>query len=203
MLNRLSAAIFATIVSTSASAGALQDAVELCSDPLTTGPEKLEQLPAYLWQSVTDPSTGPLVDFARSIVISFTGGMDDLEARFAAADQLAGNFAAMLETGQVTLWTRDGAILAVSLATTAEGGEHLGCYFAGPESTDIEQYWATYGPPETLPEIESIGLRFDESAMRFDPDVTYQMFSMWGRLTSDPQRTPLTDSYRLERLQQP
>jgi len=39
------------------------------------------------------------------------------------------------------------------------------------------------------------------TAFRFNPDVEYQMYSTWTRLTSDPLRTPLTDAYRLERIE--
>jgi len=184
-------------------AGPMADAVDICSDPLTTGPEKLDLLPANQWQQVSDPESAPLIDLATAQIIGFTQGMPNLEERFAAAPVLADNFANMARAGQVTLWTRDDAILAVSFAQTPDGGEHLACYFASPPTDDLSTFQQRYGGPENLPELELIATRFDETAVRFNPDITYQMYSAWTRLTSDPARTDLTDSYRLERVQQP
>jgi hypothetical protein len=201
---RISAAALLAIALTGpVSAGALVDAVDLCSDPLTTGPEKLERLPMAGWTQELDPASVPLLDLATANIIGFTIGMENLEERFAAAPVLAGNLERMALDGQITLWTRDGAVLAVGIGPTAEGGEHLACYFAGPPTSELDDIQASYGGPEILPELELIALRFDETAIRYDPEITYKMFSNWTRLTSDPARTGLTDGYRLERVQQP
>ena len=185
-----------------APAQTLNGVVDLCSDPLTDGPTKLDRLPSLGWESrAADPAV--LNGLATAIVLGFTSGMPDLEERFALAPQLAGNFDQMIASGQVSLWANGGAVLAVSIAITAEGTEHLGCYYASPPSDDTLAQMERYGPPEDLPELELIAKRFEETAMVFDPDRNYQMYSTWTRLTSDPARGPYTDAYRLERIEQP
>jgi hypothetical protein len=62
----------------------------------------------------------------------------------------------------------------------------------------------TYGEPTEIPELEIIGARFNEDAFTFNDDQTgkhaYIMYSSRTRITSTPARGPLTDGYRLERL---
>ncbi|MDG1115780.1 MAG: hypothetical protein P8N72_01445 [Flavimaricola sp.] len=197
----LSAAILALWAGV-APAQTLNGVVDLCSDPLTDGPTKVARLPGLGWDSApVDPAV--LNGLATAIILGFTSGMPDLEERFALAPQLADNFDQMINTGQISLWANGDAVLAVSIALTPEGTEHLACYYASPPSDDTLAQMERYGPPEVLPELELIAKRFDETAMAFNPDRNYQMYSTWSRLTSDPPRGPYTDAYRLERIEQP
>ncbi|WP_373356074.1 hypothetical protein [Pseudoroseicyclus sp. CXY001] len=186
-----------------AAAAGLEPVMTLCSDPMTTGPQKLERLPAIGWQQLAEPDGDKLLDLATAHVMGFTQGMDDLEARFALASELAGNFASVMAGGTITLWTQGEAVLAFAVAETPEGLEHVSCYYAAPPDDELFALSAAYGAPEELPDLELRALRFDETALAFNPDRVYQMISTWTRLTSDPPRTELTDAYRLERVQQP
>ncbi|WP_372838420.1 hypothetical protein [Phaeovulum sp.] len=182
-------------------AGTMSEVVDICSDPLSTGLQKRDLFAISGWAPLASDATPALTDLATALVIGFTMGMPDLEERFGLASVLAGNFAAMTDKGAMTLWSRDGAVLALNIDKTPEGGEHMACYFAMPPSDETFEIARVYGEPEVLPELELMAVRFDETAIRFQPDVEYQMFSTWTRLTSDPLRTPLTDAYRLERIE--
>jgi hypothetical protein len=203
MLKPFAAALLLSVLAGPVLAGALADAAELCSDPMTTGPEKQERMLRYGFTPAEPDPQGALGDLAVAHILPFTAHLPDLESRFAAAPELAGNFAAMIQAGSISLWQREGALLAFAINQTAEGTEHVSCYFAGPPTDDLMAMINRYGEPEVLPDLESIALRFDETAVNMRTNTSYQMISIWSRLTSDPQRTPLTDAYRLERIQQP
>ncbi|MBI1417673.1 MAG: hypothetical protein GC146_10670 [Limimaricola sp.] len=200
MKKALASIVFCAIAG-AAQAGPMTDVVNLCTDPMTTGPEKVARLPDMGWAPIEADPTGPLADLSTALIIGFTNGMPDLESRFAAAPRLAGNFATMTTQGQASVWSQGDAVLAITIAQTDAGGEHLGCYFANLPSDELMDWMSKYGGPETLPALELIALRYDETAMRFSPDITYKMYSTWTRLTSDPARTRLTDGFRMERVQ--
>ncbi|MGZ9812182.1 hypothetical protein ACXN5S_17100 [Pseudoroseicyclus sp. H15] len=191
-----------TAMAAPVAAQVLEPVVDLCSDPLTNGPEKLARLPALGWAEAA-PEAERLHDLALVHILGLTSGIPDLEERFAQTDVLAQNFANMIGAGQITLWQNGEALLAFSVAATPQGTEQVSCYYAGPPSDETFQIASRYGEPEELPELELRALRFDETAMTFDPDRTYLMYSTWTRLMSDPPRGPLTDGYRLERVEQP
>ena len=180
-------AIFAPVM---LSAQVMAPIVDLCQDPVTSGTMKIEALPRLGWTaSQHDPDA--LLALATALVIGFTNGIPDLEDRFSKAPVLVENFENLMQDGQVTLWKNGDAILAVSIAETPEGGEHLACYFASPKTDETLQQIAKYGEPELLPELELIAYRFDETVFTLNPDIEYKMFSSWTRLTSPPARGPL------------
>ncbi|MBE2276851.1 MAG: YdeI/OmpD-associated family protein [Rhodobacteraceae bacterium] len=197
------AAVVLSLFAAPVLAGPMREATEICSDPMTSEPRKNEILPARGWETAPIDEAGGLTDLAMALIIGFTNGMPDLAERFAAAPRLAANFATLAEKGEVRLWQKDGALLAVSIAKTPEGREHLGCYLAMPPDDETLDLMREYGGIEELPELELLARRFDETAFRTTPDATFAMVSSWTRQTSDPARTPLTDGYRLERVEQP
>ncbi len=197
------ALILLSLSAVPAVAGPMREATKICSDPMTSGPRKNEIFSAQGWETAPIDETGGLTDLAMALIIGFTQGMPDLTERFAAAPLLAANFAKLAELGEVRLWQKDGALLAVSIARTPEGREHLGCYLAMPPDEETLDLMREYGGIEELPELELMARRFDETALRMNPDATFVMVSSWTRQTSDPARTPLTDGYRLERIEQP
>lgn len=203
MLKPFAALLLSAVLAGPALAGALEDASALCSDPMTTGPEKREQMLRYGFTPAEADPQGALGDLAIAHILPFTNGMPDLATRFAAAPRLAANFAAMIEEGSISLWQREGALLAISIGQTPEGTEHVSCYFAGPPSDDLRAMFDRYGEPEDLPHLETLALRFDETAINMQTETRYRMVSIWSRLTSEPPRTPLTDAYRLERIEEP
>jgi len=140
----------------------MSDVVAICSDPLSTGPQKRDLFAISGWTPLASDAAPVLTDLSTALVIGFTAGMPDLEERFGLASVLAGNFATMTDKGAMTLWSRDGAVLAISIDKTPEGGEHLACYFAMPPSDETFEIARVYGEPEVLPELELMAVRFDE-----------------------------------------
>ncbi|WP_333818027.1 hypothetical protein [Tabrizicola sp.] len=203
MLKPFAALLLSAVLAGSALAGALEDASALCSDPMTTGPEKREQMLRYGFTPAQADPQGALGDLAMAHILPFANDLPDLEARFAAAPVLAGNIARMIAEGTISLWQREGALLAFSIGQTPEGTEHVTCLFAGPPSDDLQTMFGRYGEPEDLPHLETLALRFDETAINMQTETRYRMISIWSRLTSDPPRTPLADAYRLERIEEP
>lgn len=201
MVKALATALLCAVLAGPALAGPMTEAAEICSDPMTTGPEKRERLPQLGWTPAPVDEAGTLTDLAVAHVIGFTRGMTDVNERFARAPLLAASFARLAGDGAITLWQKDGALLALSIARTAEDTEHVGCYLAMPAGDETLALIDAHGGPEVLPDLELVAARFDETAMNMRDDIRYRMYSTWTRLTSDPQRTPLTDAYRLERVE--
>ncbi|MEB8388642.1 hypothetical protein OO012_15550 [Rhodobacteraceae bacterium KMM 6894] len=183
------------------SAQSMKRVAELCSDPMTTGPQKLTLFEAEGWIRQDKSSLSAVTAIANAHIASFTAGMEDWNSRYAAIPQLAGNFTRMIDDGAISLWTRDAAYLAISIQQTETGGEHLACYFAGPEDPDTLEVMARYGTPETEPEQGLTIIRFDESAFVMNPERNYELFSVFSRHQAYPEfATP--DGYRLERVEQ-
>ncbi len=175
---------------------------DICSDPMTTGPQKAPVLEAEGWTRQDKSSIPAVTAIANAHIASFTVGMEDWESRYRAIPQLAGNFTTMIDSGNIDLWTKGAAYLAVSVQQTPEGGEHLACYFAAPESPETLEVIARYGTPEEFPDQGLTAIRFDETAMVMNPERSYKMYSTYSRHQSYPElATP--DGYRLERIEQP
>lgn len=183
------------------SAQSMKRVAELCSDPMTTGPQKLTMFAYEGWTRQDKSSLAAATAIANAHIASFTVGMEDWAGRYRNIPGLAGNFTRLIDDGSISLWTKDAAYLAISILQTEAGGEHLGCYFAGPENPETLEVMAEYGTPETEPEQGLTVIRFDESAFVMNPERTYQLFSVFSRHQSYPEfATP--DGYRLERIEQ-
>ena len=195
-------AVLACLLATPLHAGSMARVAEICSDPMTTGPQKAVVLAADGWARQDKSSLPAVTAIANAHIASFTTGMPDWESRYRAIPQLAGNFIQMIDDGSVVLWIKDDAYLVVSVQQTPEGGEHLGCYFAAPADPGTLDIMARYGPPEEVPDQRLTITRFDETAMVMDPERSYRMFSIFSRHYSYPEFTH-PDGYRLERIEQP
>lgn len=189
-------------VGQTARAQSMIEVAEICSDPMTTGPQKLPRLAAAGWVQGDGSNAEAINLLATAQIATFTAGMTDWAQRYGAIPELAGNLTNMINGGSVTLWTRQDAILAVSIQPAPESGEHLACYFAGPEHPETLELIARYGTPETIPEQNLTILRFDESAFVMDPAREYRMYSVFSRHQSSPEFTH-PDAYRLERITEP
>ena len=174
---------------------------EICSDPMTTGPQKSITLDADGWAKQDKSSLKAVTAIANAHIASFTTGMDDWADRYAAIPQLAGNFTRMIDGGDIELWAKGDAYLAVSVQQTPDGGEHLACYYAGPQDPDTMEVIAKYGTPEEIPDQGLTTIRFDETAMVMDPVRNYKMFSIFSRHQSYPEFAH-PDGYRLERIEE-
>ncbi|QIE46802.1 hypothetical protein G5B38_15425 [Pseudohalocynthiibacter aestuariivivens] len=201
-LRVLSLMVAATLFAAPLHAQSMSRVAEICSDPMTTGPQKGIVLEADGWTKQPKSSLPAVTAIANAHIASFTAGMKDWTNRYAAIPQLAGNFTTMIDAGDVALWTKGDAFLAVSIQQTPEGTEHLACYFAGPENPETPEVMARYGTPEEFPEQGLTAIRFDETAMVMDPERNYQMYSFFSRHKVHPDfATP--DGYRLERIEKP
>lgn len=185
-----------------AQAQSMTDVAEICSDPMTTGPEKLPRLAAAGWVQGDQGDTDAIALLANAHIATFTAGMDDWAQRYNAIPQLADNLTNMIAGGTVTLWTMEDSILAVSIQTAPANAEHLGCYFASPARADTLDMIARYGEAETVPDQNLTILRFDETAFVTNPDREYRLYSSFSRHQTYPEFTH-PDAYRLERVRQP
>lgn len=176
---------------------------ELCSDPMTMGPQKLSVLRAAGWDEA-DPATAAIDGLARVHIPTFTGGIADFDQRLALAPELAGNLRNMVASGGATLLTLNGHYLAVLINETTAGTEHLTCLYAAPPMDAIFTMMQRYGTPDDQTYPRFTVLRFDETAIVMNPDRSFEMVSVWSRLDLPPDATdPLTDAYRLERIESP
>ncbi len=185
-----------------AHAQTMSEVADLCSDPMTTGPQKAPLLEAAGWARQEKSSIAAVNAIANAHIASFTAGMEDWASRYGAIPQLAGNFIRMIDGGDIDLWTKGDAFLAVSIQQTPEGGEHLACYFAGPQNPETMEVMARYGTPEEFPDQNLTVIRFDETAMVMDPARSYTLYSSFSRHHTYPEFT-YPDGYRLERIEQP
>ena len=184
------------------SAQSMKRVAELCSDPMTSGPQKLIMLDSEGWERAEKATIPAVTAIANAHIATFSTGLGDWPARYSKIPALAGNFTTMIDSGVVSLWTKGDAYLAVSIQQTQDGGEHLACYFAGPENAETMEIIESYGTPETDPEQGLTITRFDETAFVMNPERSYKLFSVFSRHQSYPElATP--DGYRLERVEQP
>lgn len=174
---------------------------EICSDPLTSGPQKLPMLEAAGWVRQGEASIAAVHAIANAHIASFSTSLPDWPSRYAAVPQLAGNFIRMIEGGTVSLWAKGEAYLAVSIQQTPQGTEHLACYYAGPKNPETIEIIAGYGAPMVEEAQGLTMLRFDEIAIVTDPEGSYKMYSTFSRHQSDPDFAH-PDGYRMERVQE-
>lgn len=203
MLTRaiLTLALTAATSASPATAQTLDPIVKICTDPLTTGPQKLDSLPDLGWIK-TVPSDENLLNLVTAHMMGFNFGMPSLDAHYSRAPMLVQELKDMMTQGSATLWTSGDAVLAITIDKVAKGGEHLTCYFASPPHEQTLQHINRLEGAETLPHLELIARRFDETVATVNPEKEYKMYGLWARITSDPARGPLTDSYRLVRVEQ-
>lgn len=182
-------------------AQSMSNVADICSDPLTSGPQKLPMLAAAGWVKQDESSIAAVHAIANAHIASFTTGLPDWPSRYAAVPQLAGNFITMINSGAISLWTKGEGFLAVSIQTSPEGTEHLACYYAGPENPETLEIIARYGAPQVFEDQGLTILRFDETAMVMNPEGRYKMYSTFSRHQSNPDFAH-PDGYRLERVQE-
>jgi hypothetical protein len=179
------------------------DVSDICSDPLSAGDRKRAMFQAEGW-TMADPATAPIDGIARVHITTFTGGINDFQARLDLAPQLAGNLRNMIATGGADLLTLNGHYLAILINETDAGLEHLTCLYASPPNDALFDIMLRYGTPDDQTYPNYTVLQFNETAFVMDPDRTYEMVSIWSRLDLPLSATDtLTDAYRLERVETP
>ncbi len=183
------------------SAQSLTAAVDHCSNPMTSGPTKIATMADSGWVAVENPQIDHFTALAASVGPTFIGDLPLPETK-SQVPQIASALADAHANGILTLYQQGEALLMIGVSPQPDTGlEHVTCLFAGPTTDEVATYWQQYGPEEEAPLLGRKVLLFTGSVMNVRDDITYTEFQNWSRVPSD--LSPLTDSYRYERLQNP
>lgn len=177
----------------------LEQAIAACTDPMTGGEEKLTLLAAYGWQEETADSVD-LVALAGAHIGSILGSDAPVAQLLELRPQLEHNFATLAEQGGLELLSRDGALLGVSIYPT-ENGDGLGCYFAAAPGAGMEAFWEGHSDLEPMEQSGTLGTIFTGTAFNARDDIAYDEYHLY--LTVAEDLTPLSESFRYERVPQP
>lgn len=177
----------------------LGQAVSVCTDPMTDGATKRETIAAYGWQSL-DVGEVDFASLAGAHIGSILGQDAPVDVLLDLRSQLETNFRDVAASGGLTLWGQEGAILALSI-DLSEAGEALSCYFAGPPGGGIEGFWDPNVDLVPMAQSGSVGTIFTGSAFNARNEITYDEYQLL--LVVAEGLTPLTESFRYERVQQP
>ena len=180
------------------SAEVMRDVSDLCHDPALDGRTLRATLESQGWQQAVVDRDGRYTDLATALVLDVTDGGTDLEARFAQAPALAGNFEQMVLSGSARIYEQGDALLFVGARLRPEGGEQVTCILGTPQSPETLSLMAAQGGPETDPVSGQIRRR-----VVLDDGNGRRSMRLWARLPDTPRRTPLPDLFYMERLSPP
>jgi hypothetical protein len=199
MVFRIAALLTLITLPVMASGQTLTSTVELCSDPMTTGHQKLALLPGAGWTEVTGPTPEQFARLAGSLGPSFNSDMPVAEMQ-AILPQISAGLANAVSGGILQVVEANGALLMIGVNPQPNNGlEHLTCLFAGSATSEVAAYWQQYGGAQVTPLLGREITLFEGSVFNARDDITYSEYQVWARV---PQAlSDLTDTYRYERLQ--
>jgi hypothetical protein len=182
-----------------ASGQSLTSTVALCSDPMTTGPQKLASLSGAGWSAVTDPTPEQFARLAGSLGPSFNSDMPVADMQ-SILPEISVGLANAVSGGILQVFEGNGALLMIGVNPQPDNGlEHLTCLFAGPASDDIATHWQQYGGAEVTPLLGREITLFQGTVFNARDDITYSEYQVWARVPAT--LSDLTDTYRYERLE--